>query len=343
MNNNTGGLRFNKPEWNFRYFLFLFIIIICISCENTLHIHAPGEATPIVYGLLSPDKPFQQVRIGRSYQSGRSQMNQQDLTDSTVWNLPIEVYMEEWTDGYPSKIIYFNPFTGVKKDTGFFPTENLRVYQANYQVKLETKYYLYVYFPDTERIASGWTIVPGRPDIEDPKEVPGRKMTILPDRSYTLRGKPAKNGNLYQGEFSVYIRQELQEGWTTQMIKVPTKLFIEMNPMNLVSNSLNGRRFYDSFIDQLETDPDVTRRIFSVDYRFYTGGTELAFYVMGQSGDSESFASIQEYSNINNGVGVFSSILIDVVPNLEFSNITLDTLAHHELTKHLGFVDHKGE
>ena len=120
-------------------------------------------------------------------------------------------------------------------------------------------------------------------------------------------------------------------------------MFVEMNPQSLISHSFNGRRFYDALINDLADDTEITRTIYSADFQFLTGGKELAFFVQSHLGESQTFLSQEEYTNINNGIGLFSSLMHTVVPNLQLSNITKDTLAYHELTSHLGFLDHRGE
>lgn len=49
------------------------------------------------------------------------------------------------------------------------------------------------------------------------------------------------------------------------------------------------------------------------------------------------------YTNLINGIGLFSSIQVFTVSNLELSNTTLYEIAHGELTKNLGFKDIIGD
>jgi len=326
-----------------RFISIISISILIISCSNEVEIHVKGDPLPAVYCLLNPDAPIQYIRVGRSFQSSYAIINQEPLTDSTIWKLPIQVFIEQWQDDKPEKIYQFESYTGPIKDSGFFPNNNLRLYKSTFQAKHNTKYHLYVYFPDTDKAASAWTITPGPVAVGDPNNIPGRTITFLPSNIYTLRWKPSINAGVYQGEFTIYIKEIKDAEWFNSTVSFTTQPYIDLYPESLVSRGFNGKHFYNALIADLDTDPDITRTIYSLQYRFITGGRELAYAITNYEEESQSFLSSEAYSNIHNGIGLFSTLMYTTVPNLNLSNVTKDTLAYSKMTRHLGFLDHNGK
>ena len=67
--------------------------------------------------MLNPDADTQYVRLGRTFQTDPAHPGDPPLTDSTVWNLPVDVYVEELQDGIPVKRYQFDPCAAPVKDT----------------------------------------------------------------------------------------------------------------------------------------------------------------------------------------------------------------------------------
>ena len=78
----------------------------------------------------------------------------------------------------------------------------------------------------------------------------------------------------------------------------------------------------------------------SFDVELYAGGEELALAASMGYGTFQSFTGLNEYSNIDGAIGVFSSISSTSSHNNRFSDITIDYIASSDSTRHLGFLKH---
>ncbi|MFO7616064.1 MAG: DUF4249 family protein [Bacteroidales bacterium] len=326
-------------------FLLLFLPLIACSCENEVDVESSGDPVPVIYCLLNPDENVQCVRLGRSFLPDPANPGAPPVTDSTVWNLPVEVYVEEWNNGFPGRTILFEPGNAPVKDTGFFPTGNLRIYSAQFTPKIQTTYRLYVHFPDDGRIISASTTVPDRPHIYDPMDVPGRKINFQTGTNYTIRWLTAKGAGIYQGFFDLYYEEQFDDGLTVHQITFDSEPVL--NLVSSVEDSkkvLSGANFFNQILEKVPAREGAVRRVVNLRFRFYTGGEELALYVSPELQTTTIANNLNLYSNFDNGIGLFSTLQVTYVNNLQLSNTTLNELAHGSKTRHLGFLDaHGGE
>ena len=83
----------------------------------------------------------------------------------------------------------------------------------------------------------------------------------------------------------------------------------------------------------------MRRDYLGMDFVFYAGGYEILLLYLNNianSGITELFIT-EQYTNIEGGLGVFSSRYIMPVENLILSDVALDSLACGRITRHLNF------
>ena len=146
-----------------KLFILVLLSATLITCKEDVTLYTSGQPVPVVYSLLDPVSDLQYVRIGRSYTGGLDAMNQPPVTDSTVWNITHEVYIEEYANGQKGETYWFAPDSTLLKDPGFFPVTNLRVYSSAFKPVAGNTYQLYIYFPDLDKMVSARPAVNGSP------------------------------------------------------------------------------------------------------------------------------------------------------------------------------------
>ncbi len=320
----------------------LFTVLIASSCSNEIDINVAGDPVPIVHCLLNPDVSDQYVRLGRSYLTDPLKPGEPPLTDSTVWNMPVVVYLEEWQDGVPVNTFRFDPVTAPAKDSGYFPADNLRLFKAGFTPKRLTEYHIYVHFPDDYRIVTGITEIPGKPDVYDPLDMPGRKINLQTGVQYTLRWAPGEGRGIFQGQFEFVYVEEV--GTVSSLNQVILKLdpILALGEPIEITDIISGNRFLNEMVKQVPFREAAQRNVVNVRFRLFKGGEELALQVSPELQQTTLSGSLNEYTNLVNGIGLFSSLQQISVNNLVLSNTTLNELAHSELTQALGFKDIHG-
>jgi hypothetical protein len=325
-----------------RIIALLWFVIILSSCNEDIEIYADGQPVPIVYSLLDPASDVQYVRIGRSYQSGLADVNQPPVSDSTTWNIPHEIYLEEYQNGVKGKTYWFYPDSTVQKDTGFFPTTNLRVYSSAFKPVAGNMYQLYVYFPDLDKMVFAKTVVHGAPRIVDPLPLSIRKINFEPGQPFIIRWYPGANTGVCQMVFRINYRDSSATGESFSSADYSSAGVYNLETDLMLEYGMGGPSFLVSMAKEIPVIPGITRNVISVEFIMISGGADLGLHYQSLAVNGNNFTNLSDYSNIGNGLGIFSSRTLSRVPNLTLSEVTLDNLARSEKTRALGFKDSKG-
>jgi len=334
---------FLRHSVNF-YFGFAVLIFYFASCSNEIPLNVPGDPVPVVWCLLNPNANEQHVRLGRSFMNDPNDPLKPPITDSTVWNLAVTVYVEEWQNGLPSKIFHFDPITSPPKDSGYFPNDNLRLYRAMFKPDRLSTYRIYVHFEDDDRIVTGTTLIPAQPLILDPLEIPGRKINLQSGVQYTMRWNPAVGAGIYQGCFRVFYDETINSQTTNFDAVVKQAPLLIFADVVQIQNQASGVHFINELSKLIPFKAGAERSITGLQFQLYTGGEELALQVSPDLQMTTISGSLNQYTNLSHGIGLFSSLQLQTISNLELSNTTLNDIARSDQTKNLGFRDvHGGE
>lgn len=322
--------------------MLVFLFAGIFSCTEEVDLYTKGQPVPIVYCLLDPAADHQQVRIGRSYIGGKDAMNQSPDADSTVWNIDHEVYMEEYTDGQRGRTYRFEPDPTIKKDSGFFPVSNLRVYSAALKPVAGKSYHLYVYFPDLDKMVSATTTAHGSPEIVDPLPLSIRKVNFESGQPYTIRWYPGLYTGVYQMIFRIHYRDSSALGEGFNSADYASDGIYNLQTDQMLDYGMGGPSFFTAMAKEIPVLSGIVREVISVEFIMVTGGADLGIHYRSGQETGSNFTNLMEYSNIGNGIGIFSSRMVTRIPNLALSPVTLDQLADGERTRVLGFKDSKG-
>lgn len=321
------------------------ILGILTSCYNEVDHLVDGPATSVVYCLLDPDEPIQYARIGKTFGVAKGHEAYYPYADSIVWQENFDVYIEEWSEeGEQIDIFYFDPSSGMERDTGYFPREGLAVFESDFQPERFKTYAIYVHFEDEDRVTSGWTTIAGQSEIFDPLNIPGRTINLQPNTFYTVRWGPAPMAGSYQYEFTINYEETSGQTNSVQQLMIPSRVFFALDAPQVMLGTLLGDRFFEEINKQVHPVAEtITRKIINVTFEMIIGGEELSLFLSNDLSKSSVSTSLNNYTNLVNGMGVFSSINKARVSNLMLSNATLDALAYSDKTRELGFLDHYGK
>jgi len=323
-------------------FILIALLLSTIRCTVEVDLYATGESIPVVYCLLNPSNDIQYVRIGRSFRAGGDAGIHPPAADSTVWNIPLQVYIEEYTGDIKSGTYHFEPDESIKKDSGFFSVENLQAYSSAFRAAPGKSYQLYVYFPDLKKMVSGRITVHGKPDIVDPLPLSIRKINFEPGQPYTIRWYPGMDAGVYELIFRVHYRDSSAFTNEFNSADYSSGGIFNQHYDQLQEYGMGGPAFLVAMAENVPVIPGMVRKVVSVEFIMIAGGTDLGFLYRSGTETGTNFTNLSLYSNLINGIGIFSSRSEFSVPNLALSEVTVDLLAHAEITRALGFKDSKG-
>jgi hypothetical protein len=325
-----------------RFFLPIILILIFVACTEDVDIYTKGQPVPVVYCLLNPSDSTQYIRIGRSYQGGNADVRIPPDADSTIWNIQHEVYIEEYTGDVKGNTFRFAPDSFIKKDSGFFPVTNLRIYSSVFKPDPGKSYQLYVYFPDLNKMVSSKIMIHGVPEIVDPLPLSIRKINFEPAQPFIIRWSPGVNTGVYEMIFRINYRDSSAVGEEFNSADYSSGGVFDLKTDQMQEYSMGGPAFYDAMAKNIPVVSGIVREVISVEFIMISGGIDLGFHYRAGVETGSNFTNFSVYSNMRNGLGIFSSRSIVRVPNLALSFVTIDELARNAKTAALNFKDSKG-
>ena len=320
------------------YSIFL-LIAIATSCKSDVDLIYESKGKPVVYCLLNPKDSIQYLRISRSFIIRGNPEEQAISGDSQILDEEFYAYLEyERPDG-TREIHYFERSDSIVRDTGMFPRSELVLFQAKCHTEGGRDYGLYINFPKIPKLVAGSVTVVNPVEILDPNPLPGREITLLKDQGYLLRWSKSIKFAVYEPVIRFIFLEGDKNFQILRAIEMPQPLVFGNNENDILTNYVNGAGFIDDMVKNL-TPPDsgLQRKIIGLDLELAAGGPELAVFSRSRDGGLASFTSLDEYSNLDGAVGIYSSRTFTGAYNNRFSDISINYIADGEKTRHLGFL-----
>jgi hypothetical protein len=101
-----------------------------------------------------------------------------------------------------------------------------------------------------------------------------------------------------------------------------------------------GIDFYEFLADRLTSDPSVRRNLVGIDCYVRSGGNELLQFrtiQLANSGITGAGGELPSYTNMSEGLGLFTSSNLDVIGNLLLNPESNDSLITGSITRDLNF------
>jgi len=307
-----------------RFLIIGTITLLFTQCAEEIDLEGDLKSVPVVYCLLDLNSDNQLVRISRTWLPDPENPVLPPAADSLIISEPAEVYIEKWVENVPAGTYLFTKTT-LAKDSGYFPGKGQDVYLANFKPDTSLRYVLYVYFPGLKKVLSAETVTTKFPIPEDPRGDLPREITITRDRGYTTRWFSVQNAGCYQGIFTLNYLEKISESYAFHQISWPFDNVIIDRTDELIAQELNPDRFFNVLIQNIPINPDAQRELIGMEFTLIAGGQELGISL--RTSDIRDFALDNDFTNVDNGIGLFSSIARTRVTNLKFSDLTFEAIA----------------
>lgn len=306
------------------------------ACTEEIDLYAPHETSPVVYALLDADYDTQYVRVGQTFF-----FNGQDsiLSNSKLTHLDeeFEVYITYTDINGSNKIIWFEPHNGAIRDSGLFAPEELQLLSAKMEVQNSTIYKFYLHLKESERIVYGQLkSFDDKFQVIDPLNVTFRTINLYTDEDFYFRFVPVSTKAVYQAILT-FNYQEINQGiFSEQSLDFPLDIvYGEGNDVFFVGKRFSGESFLRDIGRRIVPQEGISRVPIGLDFHISAGGEEL--YYLIKSANRQFGFSVQANTNLQNGVGVFSTLSHRYINDIPLSEHSIDSLAMSQYTRHLGF------
>tara|TARA_B100000683_G_scaffold162305_1_gene156438 strand:+ start:128 stop:1141 length:1014 start_codon:yes stop_codon:yes gene_type:complete len=320
----------------------IFGLIILNACKTEIDVTGPWKENAAIYGLLNPNDSVHYIRIHRAYlDSQRSALEITQIEDSIYFD-SLDIMAYAYSNNYIIDSFGLNRSILNNKDSGMFKYPEQAVYSFHKMLNSDYKYHFKINNPTTGYQASASTqIIESDVYVLRPGEL--SKINFVSDKVHKVDFRLPK----YAFDIEIYVELFFTEtiGATSNTDSIKVQLYrltnTEFDAGEIINVEYPGKSFYSTLKNQIKEVPNIKRSADSIQYHFYFRGEHLSNYIRAsyaQSGISGSQALL-EYSNVENGNGIVSSVTEKHIYSKELAPIFKDSLACSYLTKKLNFLD----
>lgn len=341
----------------YSFILWALAISFFSSCKNELDVTADYKEIAIVYGLLNPTDDVNYIRIQKAYLDEKTgALAFSNIPDSLYFDT-LDVSITEFLGGiegntYPLRRVDGNKI-GLPKDSGIFSNEVNYLYQLNAPVKASSyfndyEYKLTIFNPITGNIVTSSTLTVGTAEVSAPASEQSKNLVILSDSNFKVVAlyKEGKYARAYDMIMRIKV-EEINTEDTTQRetLELDWVMFSDRKTRSLrgfeeTAYGVPATLFFNFLKANLDSTKNVNRRLLGFDLFTYGIGDDLNTYI---SVNEPSIGIVQkkpEYTNIQNGFGIFSSRHINKLFNKTYDFRTRQAVRTSDITSHLNFLSY---
>lgn len=323
--------------------LLLLAGAILTSCSTDIDINAPNLDVPVVYCLLDTESSEQYLKLNKTYLVASAAMDNPPLSDSQYFEGNIQIVLERWENNKPVELVDFLPTNEVPKNPGFFPSDKNLLYKADAKILPNSVYMLSIYLEDREKIVYARTETIGDLSVVDPIELEIRKISLNQGVNYSSRWHQVENAGIYQVVVRFNYAETIDGVKTEKYLDWPQAFSNPITNVDYLTKDISGTRFFYILEEGIEANEAAVREAISIDFFVLSGGTEIKYYIESTAPAEGALMERPSYTNLTNGLGVFSSMATQEVKGLNIASTTIDSIAYGVHTKQLLFLDHNGE
>ena len=321
----------------------ILLMTSAISCREDFDLY-DYDVVPVVFCLLNSQDSVQYIRIQRSFamdQTTLSSINKDSIFFNT--HMDAELIQVE-KDGSETERIKLLPTSEIIKPGELFPEEGCFLYKTDHKLFADKSYKLDIYIPKYDRHVKSSTKMVGDFNIFEPLNHPLRKIDLATN-NYVPNWQAAENACIYTITLRFFYTETIDSIETPKQIDC--YLLTIQNYGNESNNELTcqlrGPQLYGELIRKIdEAESNCRRKFHHVDFGIWASAEDYAMYYESRN----SMETIQmdgvPYTNIDNGIGIFSSRYYSEVKDIFLSDNTIDSISKGEMTRHLNFADSRG-
>lgn len=274
------------------------------ACTTDVDIYDDYKDTTIVYGILDPVADTNWIKITKAFLGPGNAMTFAQNPDSSNYGYQLDARLIA-SKPNGETIIPLDTTTIHNKETGDFYAPDQLMYFTTHPIDRNATY--------TLEIARGNEMVRAETKIVKDYFIaqPTNRINFHLSAGGTIRWVSAENGKRYQVRLVFHFR-ELRPGNTDTLdytVEWPlgVRLSDGLNGGETLEASFIGDDFYTRLINQLDNPLNVQRWAGPVDVVINTAAPDLNTYIEVNEPTNSIIQEVPEFTNIENGVGVFSS------------------------------------
>lgn len=330
------------------------------ACSTDLDVIGDYKETMVVYGLLDQAQPIQYIKINKAFLGEGDALMYAQIKDSVQFVNALTVEIKRIKNGVQMGATILLTPTNMPKDAGLFYSSDQTnaIYSfptpattAANALKPDSEYELTITNGETGNVVTAKTsLITDITGFINPTPL-GTTFSFVvfgaggANAPFNIVWNSAKNARLYQVILRLNYVDSTASGLDTQSISY-TLPEIRMEDVDFqveVTQATKGRDFYKHIGNALEDYSGlIQREVLDVDLLLVAGSSDLSTFIDVNKPSTGIIQERPEFTNITNGLGLFSSRLNRAPLTRQLDGTSWDSIACGQFTKHLKFVNQAG-
>lgn len=322
--------------------ILAFPLLFITACSTDFEINADWKEITVVYGLLDQNDSIHYIKVSKAFLGSGNALTFAQNPDSSSYGADIEVKIQELSNGNVSNEFYLDTVTVFNKAEGtFYYPKQLVYYFKTDNLNQDKTYKLIIKNKKSGKIISSETQLVR--DFSVIKPSPSQpSVSFHATNPVQVKWYAAKFGRLYDVKIRFnYWEKNIVSGDSTFK-------YVDWNLGSLTAQKIDGTEimetnyygasFYSFLGNQIQVLPNIKRYVAipNIYFMFTVAGDDLATYMQVNKPSTGIVQEKPEFTNISNGIGVFSSRYNKKLP-FAMQPVSLDSLKNGQYTNKLNF------
>lgn len=317
----------------FNAILLISFVYIFSSCETDFNPNAEYKDITVVYGLLNQNDSISYIKINKAFLGDQNAYVMAQYEDSSSYGNNLEVKVQEVGT---NKVFIFDTTTIFNKESGIFYSPNQVIYKCvTYkQLIVGNEYKLTIRNKKTGKLITSST------QLISPFSIifNGQTFNLPTSGKKVIEWKSAKYGKAYQFNLRFNYFDNGNPKYLDMIF--PVSKSKDVYGGELMRVEFPSAYFFKTIQSNIPVIPGVVRNVGKIELKVSVAADEFSTY-LDINAPSGSIVQVRpEYTNIANGIGIFSARYDNSVDNpcrLDLGSKTNDSLKYGQYTSQLGF------
>lgn len=296
------------------------IMLLQTSCSTDFELNAPYQEISVVYGLLDQTESVHLIKINKSFLGEGNAFQFATIADSSEY-ASVQATIKEYVNGGATGREWTLMDTTIEnKEEGTFYTEGAKAYYfVEPNLDEEAEYRLEAFVSESGNAIESSTFLVGDFNIQSPFSLPQLQVDFAnPNSSITDDYPPttitwtsSPNSRRYEVALTFHYMEYYTDGDSLARTidwNLGTHKTSGIDGGESLTQLIEGVNFYTVVAQEITSNANVVRRSpRDIDFIFTVAGDDLHTYMEVNEPSSGIVQERPEYTNISNGVGVFSA------------------------------------
>lgn len=329
------------------FFALLSTLLFSMSCSNDFDVAAPWKDIPVVYGFLNIQDNVHYIRVEKAYLDPDANALELAKNPDSLYYPNLNVQLERVSNGQFFTMTKIDGNTvGLPREEGVFATTPNWLYKIDSSaIKLVPGETIRLHvdrgngLPDV----TAETVVLQNGQMRSPKPPLSNTFDFKNNLDTKLSWSADDDAEIFDAKLVFRYAEYINNDFSTLEEKSLEWIWgrgirNETDRAEIIVEK-KGIEFYEVLRNNLVADPSIKRIFQGFDIEIVGGGKALEKYVnvalanTGITGSQE----LPTYSNLSEGLGVFSSVNYIRASGVLLTQTTRDSLLHGYITKDLNF------